>query len=103
MSFGAGVTYARPVTGRIAMNAHHSAASHSISRFVSAGFLLALTAAPTIGCGSVKQPDHSLRADLAAIHSAHDDADAIGSLDATAPPPDLNQYRRPTYRAASAR
>lgn len=85
------------------MNAHHSAASHIISRFVFATLMLVPIAAPTIGCGSVKQPDHSLRADLAAIHSAHDDADAIGSLDATAPPPDLNQYRRPTYRAASAR
>ena len=85
------------------MNAHHSAASHSISRFVFAGFLLALAAAPTIGCDPANQPDHSLRADLAAIHSAHEDPDDIGSLDATAPPPDLNQYRRPTYRTASTR
>jgi hypothetical protein len=72
------------------------------SRIALTTVLLAATLAPAIGCASGEQPNRSLRADLAVLRSAKDDPEAIGTLDATAPPPDLNEYRRPFDRTASA-
>jgi hypothetical protein len=83
------------------MNAYNSAQPHSISRIAFAALALTLIAAPIIGCDSYPQPDHNLRADLAAIRTSHGDPDAIGSLDETAPPSNLNDYRRPTYRTVA--
>jgi hypothetical protein len=83
------------------MDAHDVAPTHAVRRLAAAAILLGFAAFPAVGCDSANQPD--LRADLAAIHSAHGDPEAIGTLDATAPPPDLNAYRKPEYRAVSAR
>jgi hypothetical protein len=57
--------------------------------------VLVLTTAAMTGC-SADSKDRTLRADLQAIRSIHGDPDAIGSLDATAPPADLAQYRHAT-------
>jgi hypothetical protein len=51
-----------------------------------------LIAAAT-GCNAADSACPNLRADLVAIRSAHRDPDAIGSLDATAPPINLDRYR----------
>jgi len=85
------------------MNAHDSTLHHAVRHLAVAALILGLAIAPTLGCDSGNQPDHSLRADVAAIRSAHGDAEGIGALDATAPPVDLNEYRKPVYRTASAR
>jgi hypothetical protein len=85
------------------MNAHCQAPSHTLRRLVFAASTTALAAFPAIGCDSVNQPDRNLRAGAAAIRSLHGDADAIGALDATAPPADLNDYRKPVYRTVPAR
>ena len=85
------------------MNAFNAGTFRSLSRITLAAIVLGLGAAPTLGCDSANEPDHSLRADVAAIRGAHGDPDAIGALDATAPPPDLNEYRKPVYRTAATR
>jgi hypothetical protein len=73
----------------------------SLPRSLAALGILALAIIPALGCDSAPQPDHSLRDNLAAFHAAHSDPNDIGSLDATAPPSDLNAYRNPTYRTVS--
>jgi hypothetical protein len=85
------------------MKAHDSALSHLLRHFAVAVLMLGLATVPTVGCDSGDQPDHSLRSDVAALRAAHGNPDQIGSLDETAPPTDLNQYRKPVYRTASAR
>ncbi len=84
------------------MNTYDSAPFEFLRRLGCAGLLLTLAAAPIVGCNSANEPDRSMSADLAAIRIAHSDANDIGSLDATAPPANLNDYRKPVYRTASA-
>jgi hypothetical protein len=68
---------------------------------------LTLIAAATLGCSASADPSSNpdLRSDLAAIRAVHGDSEAIGSLDASAQPLDLNRYHRtaprPTYRTVS--
>ena len=85
------------------MNPHFSALSYILRRPLFATSILALVAGPTLGCDSSIRPDHTLRADLSAIRAIHGDPEAIGALDSTAPPADLNDYRKPAYRTVSAR
>jgi hypothetical protein len=92
-----------PCIGRIAMNAHNSAPFHALRHLAISALILGFATAPMMGCGSGSQSKQSLRAELATLRTAHGDPDSIGTLDATAPPPDLNEYRKPVYRAVSDR
>ena len=85
------------------MNGCPSAPLNTVARVTFTAFLLALAVSSTVGCESATLPDRSLRADITGIRSAHGDADEIGSLDATFPPPDLNDYRKPVYRTVADR
>jgi len=82
----------RAATGRISM---HRAPHPQFQRQLAPALVLVFAAAAITGC-SAGSKDRPLRADLQAIHSIHGDPDAIGSLDATAPPADLTQYRHAT-------
>ncbi len=87
------------------MNLYELAPFHAVRRLAAVAVILGIVCVPALGCdsNSEDQPDHSLRADVAAIRSIHGDPDAIGTLDATAPPSDLSAYGKPEYRPASAR
>jgi len=76
------------------MNPHQSAMSH---RTALAALALTLFAASALGCNASQDP--GLRTNLAALRAAHGDSSDIGSLDETAPPANLDQYRRPVDTA----
>jgi hypothetical protein len=87
------------------MKAHKTASFGRVSSAALAAIAISLVAAATTGCNATGSDNPSLRNDLAAIRTAHGDPDSIGSLDATAPPPNLDTYRRsagPAYRTVAA-
>ncbi len=79
--------------------------SFSARVFRLSALTLVLVSGATVGCNedSPNRSQHSFRNDLAAIRSVHGDSDGIGAMDATAPPVDLTQYRRPSAGAAKSK
>jgi hypothetical protein len=88
--------------GGFPMIPHQPAPSHRCTRTTIAALALGLVTAATLGCNASQ--DQNLRTNLAALRAAHADPDAIGSLDATAPPTNLDDYRRhpATFRTVAA-
>ncbi len=75
-----------------------------LARTAIPALILTFIGAATLGCDS-DQPvarDSSLRSDLAALHSEHDDSASIGSLDANAAPADFGRYRRVAFKPSMA-
>jgi hypothetical protein len=88
------------------MHVHQPASFDRFARTAVAALAISLMTSAATGCNAGDGGDPNLRSDLASIRNVHGNPDAIGSLDPSATPANLDAYQHAKgagYRTVSAK